>query len=63
MWEVRRCGDLHLCDAWWVVVPKAKGQAIISAEMLVLQVGRITSQRMNVSIIDGFLDMWKMFWH
>lgn len=54
---------MHLRDARWVVVPEAEGQAISSAEMLVLQVGRIAPQRMNVFMIDGFLDMWKKFWH
>lgn len=57
------CGDLHLCDDQWVFVPKAEEQTISSAGMLVLCMGRITPQRMDTLMINGFLDMWKIFWH
>lgn len=56
-------GDLHLWDDQWVFVPKAEEQTIISAGMLVLQVGRITPQRMDTLMKNEFLDRWKMFWH
>jgi len=63
VWEVRRHGDLNLCDAWWVVGPEAEGQTIDSVGMLVLQVGIITLQRISAFMINVFLDLWKMFWH
>lgn len=60
------CEHLHLCDAQRIFVPKAEELIIISAGMLVRWVGRITPQRMDTLVINGFLDIWKcqkMFWH
>lgn len=41
--------------------PKVEGQAVGSAGMLVLQVGRIAPQRINAFMINGFPDVQKMF--
>lgn len=57
------CGHLHLCDAQCIFVPKAEELAIISAGMLLWWVDRTTPQRMDTLMINGFLDIWKMFWH